>query len=69
MTGRIGSNDEAVSFLGKTRPSLLDVSLIARALQCRQANADPDPLFAARTTLPSQVGVCAELLAGLRSQS
>jgi hypothetical protein len=67
MTGRMGSNDEAVAFLGKTRPSLLNVSLIARALQCRQANADPDPLFAARTTLPSQVGVCAEL-AGLRSQ-
>jgi predicted nucleotidyltransferase len=69
MTGRIGSNDEAVTFLAKTRPSLLNVSLIARALQCRQANADPDPLFPARTTLPSQVGVCAELLAGLRSQS
>ena len=51
----MGSNDDAVAFLGKTCPPRLDVSLIARALQCRQADADPDALFAARTTLPAQV--------------
>jgi hypothetical protein len=65
MTGRMGSNDHAVAFLGKTRPPRLDVSLIIRALQCRQADADPDSLFPMRTTLPSQVDACAALLAGL----
>lgn len=63
MTGRMGSNDEAVAFLGRTAPAQLDVGLIARALQCRQADADPDFLFAARTALPSQVDACAALLA------
>jgi predicted nucleotidyltransferase len=65
MTGCMGSNDDAVAFLGKTRPPRLDVSLITRALQCRQADADPDSLFPMRTTLPSQVDACAALLAGL----
>jgi hypothetical protein len=64
MTGRMGSNDEAVAFLDKTRAIRLDPSLLARALQCRQADADPDFLFAERTTLPSQVDACAALLAG-----
>ena len=68
MTGRMGSNDEAVAFLGKTRPTRLDVSLITRALQCRQADADPDSLFPARTTLPSQVDACAALVAGVAPQ-
>jgi len=63
MTGRMASNDEAVAFLDKALPIGLDVSLIARALRCRQADADPDPLFSARTTLPSQVEACAALLA------
>jgi predicted nucleotidyltransferase len=62
MTGCMGSNDEAVAFLGKTRPARLDVSLISRALQCRHADADPDSLFPARTRLPSQVDACATLL-------
>jgi predicted nucleotidyltransferase len=65
VTGRMGSNDDAVVFLGMTPPALLDVSLITRALLCRQADADPDSLFLARTTLPSQVDACAALLAGL----
>jgi hypothetical protein len=64
MTGRMGSNDDAVAFLGRTCPPRLDLSLITRALQCRQADADPDSLFAARTSLPSQVDACAALLAG-----
>jgi predicted nucleotidyltransferase len=65
MTGFMGSNDDAVAFLAKTRPARLDVSLITRALQCRQADADPDVLFPARTKLPSQVDACAALLAGV----
>jgi len=64
MTGRMGSNDDAVAFLHKVRLEQLDVSLIASALECRQADADPDPLFPARTSLPSQVDACAALLAG-----
>ena len=31
----------------------------------RQADADPDSLFPARTTLPSQVDACAALVAGV----
>jgi predicted nucleotidyltransferase len=65
MTGRMGSNDDAVAFLAETRPARLDVSLITRALQCRRADADPDVLFPARTTLPSQIDACAALLAGV----
>jgi predicted nucleotidyltransferase len=64
MTGRMGANADAVAFLHKIRPAQLDVSLIASALACRQANADPDPLFPARTSLPFQVDACAALLAG-----
>ena len=64
ITGLMGSNDDAVAFLGKTCPPRLDLSLITRALRCRQADADPDSLFAARTSLPSQVDACAALLAG-----
>ena len=66
MTGRMGSNDDAVAFLRKSCPPRLDVSLIVSALQCRQADADPDSLFHARTSLPSQVDACAALLTGLR---
>jgi predicted nucleotidyltransferase len=63
MTGCIGSNDDAVSFLAKTRPARLDLELITRALECRQSDGDPDSLFAARTSLPSQVEACAVLIA------
>ena len=65
MTGRMGSNDEAVAFLSEAHPARLDISLLARALQCRQTAADPDVLFLARTTLLSQIDACAELLAGV----
>jgi hypothetical protein len=64
MTGLIGSNDDAVAFINETHPERLDVSLIARALQCRQTAADPDALFPVRTTLLSQIDACAALLAG-----
>jgi predicted nucleotidyltransferase len=62
LTGRMGSNDEAVAFLARTPPPGLDIALIARALACRRADADPDALFAARTQLPSQIEACAALL-------
>jgi predicted nucleotidyltransferase len=62
-TGRIGSNDDAAAFLSETRPAQIDVSLINRALQCRQAADDPDSLFSARKILPSQVDACAALFA------
>jgi predicted nucleotidyltransferase len=64
MTGRMGSNDDAVAFLQETRPARLDTRLIEHALQYRWADADPDPLFPARTSLPSQVDACATLVAG-----
>lgn len=64
ITGRMGSNGEAVAFLGEARPAPLDTTLIVRALQCRQAAADPDPLFPARFSLPSQVDACITLLSG-----
>jgi len=64
MTGLMGSNDEAVAFLSQSHPVRLDISLIARALQCRRSAANPDSLFAARTMLLSQIDVCAALLAG-----
>ncbi len=62
MTSLIGSNDDAVAFLSERPLAGLDVSLIARALQCRKTAADPDALFPARTVLPSQINACATLL-------
>jgi predicted nucleotidyltransferase len=64
MTGRMGSNGEAVAFVGEACPARLDMALITRALQCRQADADPDALFPARISLPSQVDACITLLSG-----
>ncbi|HEY6257821.1 MAG TPA: hypothetical protein VIY51_18720 [Xanthobacteraceae bacterium] len=64
MTGRMGSNDDAVRFLSERRAPGLDVGLIERALQCRRSAADPDALFPARTVLPSQIDACAALLSG-----
>ena len=68
MTGLIGSNDDAMAFLGERGergerdvPGL-DIGLIACALQCRRSAADPDALFPARNVLPSQIGACAALL-------
>ena len=63
ITGSIASNDDAVAFLRKRKVPMLDVGLIERALCCRQAAADPDELFGARSALPSQVEACAGLLA------
>jgi hypothetical protein len=62
-TGLVGSNDEAVVFLREKHPPRLDVGLIADALECRRAAADPDALFPARTILQFQIAACASLLA------
>jgi len=62
ITGRMGSNDDAVAFVSERPPAGLSVDVIARALTCRQAGADPDSLFSARTKLPSQIRACASLI-------
>jgi predicted nucleotidyltransferase len=62
MTGRMGSNDAAVEWLRDRALPGLDVALIAQALECRRAAADPDVLFPARTKLPRQVAACAALI-------
>ena len=62
MTGRMGSNDAAVEWLRDRAPPGLDVALIAQALDCRRAAADPDVLFPARNVLPRQVAACAALV-------
>jgi len=62
MTGRMASNDAAVAWLADRALPGLDLALIARALDCRRAAADPDGLFAARTALPRQVAACAALV-------
>jgi hypothetical protein len=63
-TGLNGSNDDAVAFLSERPLAGLDINLIARALRCREAAADPDALFPARTVLPSHIDACATLLTG-----
>jgi hypothetical protein len=62
MTGRMGSNDEAVAFVNERPPTQLDVSLIERALQLRRDAADPDALFCARMALKSQIDACVSLI-------
>jgi hypothetical protein len=64
ITGRMGSNDDGVAFLSERHVAGLDVGLIARALQCRRAAADPDALFPERMVLPAHIDACAALLAG-----
>ncbi len=64
MTGRIGSNEDAVRFLNERPVPGLNIDLIARALRCREDAADPDALFPARTALPAQFAACAGLFAG-----
>jgi predicted nucleotidyltransferase len=62
ITGGIGSNDDAVEWLNDRKIPGLDVPLIAAALDCRRAAADPDALFSARAILPRQVAACAALI-------
>jgi len=69
ITGRMGSNDQAVAFLTAAPPARLDTGLLARVLQCRQADADPDALFAERALLPAQVEACVALMQGTHQSS
>ena len=62
MTGRMGSNDEAVEWLKDRAPPGLDIQLVAVALDCRRAAADPDTLFPSRGALPRQVAACAAMV-------
>jgi hypothetical protein len=62
LTGRMGSNDEAVAHLRERPVRGLDIDLIDRALQCRRSAADPDALFPARTALPAQIDACGALI-------
>ncbi|MGH6674063.1 MAG: hypothetical protein ACRECV_19110 [Xanthobacteraceae bacterium] len=63
MTGRMGSNDDAVAHLRRHAPAGLQLDSVERALQCRRAAADPDSLFDLRGILPAQIEACAALLA------
>jgi hypothetical protein len=56
--GRMTSNDAAVAFLHEHPQPGLDLDLIDRALACRQANRDPDALFAERGKLGAQLAAC-----------
>jgi predicted nucleotidyltransferase len=64
LTGRIGSNDDAVAFLSEGQVAGLDIGLLEGALRCRRSAADPDALFSARSGLPSQIDACAALVSG-----
>jgi len=54
----MASNDEAVAFTGAHPPPGINTAILTQALVCRQAGADPDALFALRTSLPEQVKSC-----------
>jgi predicted nucleotidyltransferase len=62
LTGRMGSNDQAVAHLREMPLHGLDMGLIEEALLCRRSAADPDSLFSARAALPTQIDACAALL-------
>lgn len=63
-TGRMASNDEAVAFTREHRPPGMNTDVLAQALAYRQAGADPDALFTARTLLPGQVESCRRFMTG-----
>jgi predicted nucleotidyltransferase len=62
-TGRMASNDEAVAFTCERRPPGMNTDVLTQALAYRQAGADPDGLFPARTVLPDQVKSCTRFIA------
>ena len=64
ITGRMGSNDDAVAFLKEEPVADLDIVSIERALAYRRMAADPDALFGDRAALPGQIDACTALLAG-----
>ncbi len=68
MTGRMGSNDDAVAYVQAHAPPGFDLELVADALACRRAASDPDPLFAARDRLPRQIDACRRVIAAGSAQ-
>jgi len=58
----MASNDEAVAFTCEHRPPGMNIDILTKALACREAAADPDALFPARTVLPDQVKSCMRLV-------
>jgi predicted nucleotidyltransferase len=66
-TGRMGSNDAAVTFLAEHAPRDLDVNLIGQALECRRAGDDSDRLFPARAALLRQVAACERVVIDRKS--
>src|SRR5262249_25564103 len=57
-TGKVTSNDEAVAYIeSRTLPGL-NVALVRRALDCRNACQEPSPLFADRLQLLTFVDIC-----------
>lgn len=63
-TGRMGSNADAVAFTCEHGPAGMDTGILTRTLSYREAAADPDALFAARSILPDQVKSCERLMRG-----
>jgi predicted nucleotidyltransferase len=62
LTGRMGSNDQAVAHLREKPLHGLDMGLIEEALLCRRSAVDPDSLFPARGRLATQIDACAALI-------
>jgi predicted nucleotidyltransferase len=56
-TGSMGSNDAAVAFLQGRVPAH-ELSLINRAVECRNRGDDPDSLFPERSRLTGLVNIC-----------
>ncbi len=62
-TGRMASNDEAVGLTCERRVPGMNTEVLTQALAYRQAGADPDALFPARTILPDQITSCTRFMA------
>lgn len=64
MTGRVASNDDAVTFLSGWPPSReLNIAPMEQALECRRSAGIPETLFAERTSLLQHVEFCERLIA------
>lgn len=62
-TGRIAANDTAVTYMSERSMAGFDLTLMKRAIQCRETGLDPDPLSPERTILLKQIEACAQLIA------
>jgi hypothetical protein len=59
----MGSNDDAVAFTREHPPPEINTDILTKALTYRQAAADPDELFPARSILSDQVKSCLQFIA------